>query len=58
MPLEKYIRARFHDYFPKTEFRYINIPDGNNFVTTDGIHLSDKEAIIYTEYFRQQIKDL
>ncbi len=56
LPLAKFIRANFYKYFPESQYNYINIPDCSDYVTTDGLHLTDLESGRYTAYFKDGIK--
>lgn len=56
LPLAKFIRAEFYKRFPAEEYIYINIPDNSNYKTTDGLHLTDKESLWYTTYFKESLK--
>jgi len=50
------VRESFYKYFPPQKYNYIDMPDCSAFLTTDGIHLSDTEAAIYTSYFKSSLK--
>lgn len=50
-------RAAFYKYFPKSEFKYIDMPQ-ITFQTSDGIHLGPQEAADYTGYLRNKLKEL
>lgn len=54
----KAIRDSFYRYFPLTKYKYIPLPDCNEYQTSDGSHLSHAEALKYTEYFKSQIASL
>ena len=50
-------RTAFYKYFPKSEFRYIDSPQ-DIYQTSDGIHLGPEDALRYTIYLRNKIKEL
>lgn len=54
LPLSKFIRNKFFEHFPSNQYNYIKSPDCSNYVTTDGVHLNDREAIVYTSYFKAE----
>jgi hypothetical protein len=56
LALAKAIRSQFYDHFPENDYHYIKIPDCSNYITTDGLHLNDKEAHWYTSYFKEAAK--
>lgn len=58
LPLAKIIKSKFYYYFPKENFQYIELPNGANYVTSDGVHLTPEEAIEYTLYFKKQVNSL
>lgn len=47
------IREAFLTAFPKETNLYINLPD-TSFITTDGWHLNEHEAPLYTSYFKEK----
>jgi hypothetical protein len=51
-------RAYFHQYFPDAEYKYIDIPPVNDFIYSDGIHLSIKSAISYTRYLKESLNNI
>jgi hypothetical protein len=54
-PRSSIIRNEFYKAFPKENYNYINTPDSLYFNTTDGVHLSEEEAKIYTAYFKSKM---
>jgi hypothetical protein len=57
LPLATTIRQNFYENFSPEKYAYIPVPDCSVYKTMDGIHLSRNEAIIYTSYFKDQIKN-
>jgi hypothetical protein len=55
LPLSSIVRNKFHQYFPKEAYQYIEVPKGSYCLTGDGIHLARDEAIEYTLYFKAQV---
>jgi len=51
-PMAKVIREGFYNTFPTNEYRYILLPAKLDYVTSDGIHLNNEEALEYTTYFK------
>lgn len=58
LPKAQIIRETFYKYFPTAKFRYINLPDSFDCKTTDGVHLTDNEALRYTLFFKSKMKSL
>lgn len=58
LPLAKFIRNKFNEHFPTSQYSYIKLPDCSKYVTTDGLHLNDQEALIYTAYFKEELKKI
>jgi len=58
LPLAKFIRNKFNEHFPTSQYNYIKLPDCSKYVTTDGLHLNDQEALIYTAYFKEELKKI
>jgi hypothetical protein len=58
LPLAEDIRKSFHSYFPATRYSYISIPDCSQYSTTDGLHLAEKEALIYSEYLKTEAEKI
>lgn len=56
LPSATIIKSKFLSDFPQTKYTYIMVPDSANYVTGDGLHLSNESAIIYTSYFKESIK--
>jgi hypothetical protein len=56
LTLANAIRSQFYEHFPEDSYNYIKMPDCSNYVTTDGLHLNDKEALWYTSYFKEAAK--
>ncbi|SHF54354.1 hypothetical protein [Dysgonomonas macrotermitis] len=52
------IREQMYKTFPRDEFHYIDMPDCNDYTTTDGDHLDALSAEKYTRYFRQEIDSI
>jgi hypothetical protein len=51
-------RAYFHKYFPDNEYKYVGLPPVNDFIYSDGIHLSIKSAVIYTRYLKESLNNI
>lgn len=49
-------RQYFKKYFPESEYKYIALPTENNYIYSDGIHLSIASAEQYTQYLKAKIK--
>jgi hypothetical protein len=56
LPLAKFIRNEFYRHFPANVNNYITMPDCSGYITTDGLHLNDSDAIKYTQYFKEEMK--
>lgn len=56
LPLARLIRNKFYEHFPAAQNNYITMPDCSNYVTSDGFHLKDDEAKVYTSYFKKESK--
>jgi len=52
------VRKYFNDYFPKKDFRYISLPEKDNYIYTDGVHLNKESALAYTLYLKQELNKL
>jgi len=52
----KMIRSHVSKIFPPSAYYYIPLPDSANYVTRDGLHLSVKESMKYTPYFRTKMQ--
>ena len=55
LTLAKTIRQTIHETFPEGLFLYIDKPACTDYITSDGLHLPDQEAIKYTSYFKRKI---
>jgi hypothetical protein len=51
-------RRYFKQYFPEPEYRHIALPAVNNYVYSDGLHLSLQSAPEYTAYLKNEIDKL
>jgi hypothetical protein len=51
-------RRYFKQYFPEAEYRHIGLPAVNNYVYSDGLHLSVQSAPEYTTYLKNEIDKL
>lgn len=51
-------REAFEEAFPSAQYIYLPRPTYNEYETLDGLHLSKKEAELYTLQFRAQIDSL
>jgi hypothetical protein len=51
------IRKYFHQYFPDSEYKYIDMPIVNDFVYSDGIHLSIQSALPYTLFLKNKLNN-
>ena len=51
-------RNYFHQFFPETLYQYVSLPKVNNYIYSDGIHLSAESATDYTYYLKKQINEL
>lgn len=49
------VRKYYASFFPKSEFTYIPRPEANNFVYSDGIHLSKESAVKYSLYLKNEL---
>ncbi len=58
LPKAQIIRDSFYSVFPRQQYRYMDMPESAGYRTADGIHLSRKEAIQYTRFFKEQAKRL
>jgi hypothetical protein len=56
LQLAKFIRNGFYKHFPVNINNYIKMPDCSGYVTTDGLHLNDADAVKYTKYFKEEMK--
>lgn len=57
LPKAKRVRDNFLMRFPVASNNYIFLPENiDDYETTDGIHLKMSEALIYTTYFKKEIK--
>ncbi len=48
-------RKFYYQYFPKSEYKYVDLPAENNYVFSDGIHLSLQSAPLYTAYLKNEL---
>jgi len=55
-PRANLIRGMFHRHFAASHYQYVPIPEWTNYETTDGLHLTHNEALLYTIYFRRYLK--
>ena len=55
LPFAKTTRNEFYKIFPKEKYNYIELPDCSDYVTTDGVHLTQSEAAKYTSYLKRNI---
>ncbi len=51
-------RNYFHQFFPETLYQYVSLPKVNNYIYSDGIHLSAEGATDYTYYLKKQVNEL
>ncbi len=51
-------RKYFQQYFPNTEYKYIALPPVNDYVYSDGIHLSVQSAPVFTNYLKTELQKL
>jgi hypothetical protein len=58
LPRPRVIRKFFNEYFPPSKYKYIEMPDCRDYTTTDGVHLSEDEALRYTTYFKSKINEI
>ena len=58
LPKALIIREKFYLNFPQDKYNYIPVPDCNVYHTTDGIHLTQEETLVYTNYFKNRVKEL
>jgi hypothetical protein len=54
LPRARMVRDVIITSFDPTGYRFIAAPNAD-FITTDGVHLSQEEASIFTQYFKQQL---
>ena len=52
------VRRFFNAYFPKNEYQYIPQPAENNYVYSDGVHLSLGSALHYTLDLKRELNKL
>ncbi len=52
------IRNQFYKTFPRDKYRYIDMPDCNDYKTTDGLHLDKASAEKYTLFFKDEMAKL
>jgi hypothetical protein len=58
LPRAKIIRQKFNEYFSDKTYRYVPFTYHENIETTDGVHLSNNEALRYTLFLRTYINGL
>ena len=58
LPKAVVIREKFYQNFPRDKYYYIPMPNCNIYHTTDGIHLTQEETLVYTSYLKNRIKTL
>jgi hypothetical protein len=51
-------RKYFEEYFPKSKYKYVPLPAVNNYVYSDGIHLSRESAPAYTQYLKTELEKI
>ncbi|TFF38753.1 hypothetical protein [Mucilaginibacter psychrotolerans] len=56
LPLQKFLRTKFLQTFPKSNYKYIPLPNWKHCNTFDGLHLTREDAIKYTAYLKGEIK--
>jgi hypothetical protein len=49
------IRDAFLQKFPADKFNYIQVPDSLQYKTIDGVHLTENEAELYTDFFKSKM---
>jgi len=49
------VRSYYHTYFPPGEYKYIPMPVTENYIFSDGVHLSAKSALEYTLYLKSEL---
>jgi hypothetical protein len=52
------VRRFFSTYFPRNEYQYIPRPAQNNYVYSDGVHLSIGSALDYTLDLKKDLNKL
>lgn len=52
------IRNKFYKTFPRNKYQYIDMPNCNDYITTDGLHLDKLSAEKYTYFFRDEMNKL
>lgn len=52
------IRNQFYKTFPRDKYQYIDMPNCNDYKTTDGLHLDKTSAEKYTFFFKDQMEKL
>ncbi len=55
LPMAVNIRNCFSKYFSEDRYKYIKLEQGTYYQTTDGIHLTNAEAIRYMRYFKREV---
>jgi hypothetical protein len=51
-------RQYFQKYFPSSQYTYIPLPPVNDYIYSDGIHLSVKSAPVFTQYLKTSLANL
>jgi hypothetical protein len=57
LPKANLIRKTFYENFPESKYKYIPMPDSEQFITSDGVHLTQDEALTYTIYLKEKMKN-
>ncbi len=58
LPMAITTREYFNRFFPQDRNLYIPLPDCDDYITTDGVHLTANEASIYTYFFKARTREL
>ncbi|MBD2755826.1 hypothetical protein [Spirosoma validum] len=58
LPVSISLREYMHKTFPPNRYNYIVQPDCGAYHTTDGVHLSEQEALHYLAYFQRHCSRL
>lgn len=55
LPAARVKREVFYKRFPGSRYKYIPMPESEKYVTTDGVHLNEQEALKYTMYLKTKM---
>lgn len=52
---EQLLTRDFSSYFPEGKYKYCMLQPGENYTTTDGLHMDDASALRYSSAFRREL---